>query len=257
MKNLIITLCFALFWTSHVLSQNEDTLSSMRQLTKELINVSGQEQAYYDAVDTIFEVERKFISMIFGEPYFDTLLVNTKKNALDLIIQKQIKIYSKHLTIKELAAFVKFYQTPEGYSAIKKMSFCADEIMLANELLIKKIAEDIINDLRPKKNEKFNLEIEEDCSHFKKGRFYMIVGPNQQKISITRKDTVQTENIDGKTSKYKIKWLRNNRYSIRKWNDNEEKVLIVNIYEATENSYKFIAAFDDDYFMTGEVFIEK
>jgi hypothetical protein len=258
MKNLIITLCFALFWTSGLLGQSADTTASIKDKVRELMTVMQQKNRFENAVDTMIKIQREENITILGEDFFDALRIKMKKEGFDTLVKMQSDVYQKYFTVKELDALIKFYKTPEGNAVLQKMSLAAIELTKTTDIWGKKVAKEILEDLRLKKIEKFNLEIEANCSQFKAGKFFMMDESDNKKITIVRKGTIQTETSGEKTLKFKIKWLRNNRYSIQQWEDKKgEKVLIVNIYEATENSYKFIAAFDDDYFMTGEVFIEK
>jgi len=262
MKNLkIISLLFAILTIFISDVQAQDTIEDKIQ---KILELTGAKEQFNLVIDQLITLEQEN-NQILDESFFDKFRERAKEKGFDEISRKLMPVYLKHFTEEEIDGLIEFYESDIGKSLIKKTPLIMSESMEIGAewggQIGKEIAEEVF--LKSKEEEqveleqKFNLEIEEDCTKFKEGKF-MYYLPDNTEIEFTRKKNKQIEIFDEKVLKYKIKWISNNRYTLtgmqKSYKNAPSDILTVNIYSVTKNSYKYISKMEGvDMYVDGEI----
>lgn len=256
MKNLKITLLLfsmLVIFISDIKAQ--DTIENKIQ---KMLELTGAKKQFDMAIDRIITIQQEvYQDDILDEEFFTRFRERVMAEGFNEISKRLMPIYLKHLTEEEIDGIIKFYESDIGKSLIEKTPLIMSESMGIGAEWGEQIGKEIVEELYLKSEQKeleqkFNIEIEEDCTKFREGKF-MYYQPDSTKMELTRKGNKQTEIFDEKVLEYKIDWVSNNRYILLD-ESMPNDTLTVNIYDTTDNSYKYIAKMKGmDMYADGEV----
>lgn len=237
--------------------------SSIDDKIKRLMEVTGGKKSFDVVIENMVELQKESFYEIFGDyssnEFFDEFKKEVQEEGFNDIVELLIPVYKKYITEEELDAVIKFYESDAGKSFIEKQPIIVQESMTIGAEWGEQLAIKIQDKMANSKELNFRKNLDEDCSMFKEGNFFLYM-PDSSIVEIERKGNLQIEKIDGKEYQWKIEWLKDCRYTMERINtgkDNklDDNVLEVNIYEINENSYKYISHSDSyqDLYDQGEI----
>ncbi len=231
-----------------------------------MLELTGSKQQFDMVITQMIDLQRDGYGSILGDDFFNEFEKRAKDEGFAEISKGLTPVYLKHFSAQEIDALIKFYESDIGKSLVEKTPMIMKESMAIGAEWGRKIGEEIVGTIRAEAlnselQSKFNSKLEEDCSRFKIGKFYYYTDEHS-KIEVVRTADRQIEKENGEESEMKIQWLSNSRYAFTNMKEIDPNLpsdtLTVNIYEATENSYKFVAKMEGiDYYYEQELFMEK
>lgn len=252
MKKINFFIGLLLFITSIVHSQ--DTIPKHK--VEKLLEVMGTSNNFKVVMKNALDSESKRFQSSMEKQLYQEIRERVQEQGYEDILEKVIPIYQKHLTNQEVDAMINFYSSKEGNSIIQKMPSILNESMLAGRQWGEELGNLIVNEFNQSQEEKFDKKIT-GCKRFKQGKFsYQL--PNGTNVLVFREDNMQTESYGETVRVSKIQWVGDCTYHIYELNNDDEIIneepLIVNIYEHTKNSYKFVAHKEGEgFFSEGEL----
>jgi len=256
-KTIKLILCLTLITSCLQVTAQE----KLEDKVKKLLEVTGSKAQFDNVIDQMIDLQKEAYQGVLEDDFFTRFKQRIKETGFKEIHQKIIPVYVKHLTEEEIDGLIEFYESEVGKSYIKKQPLITQESMQIGAewggKIGAEIAEELFNEANEVKlKELFDVELEEDCSKFKKGTYKYLLRDDLE-IQIARKGNKQVERTGDRIRKIKIKWISNNRYT--EIEDGEEEIpdniTIVNIYEITDSSYKYVARVgNEDHYFEGEIF---
>lgn len=167
-----------------------------------------------------------------------------------------VEVYAKHLTQEEVAALLEFSQSELGASVLSKNSIMIQDLMQSGASLGTNFNAQIVDEQRAVLATTYS-----GCLDFKTGRFYYI-SLSGDTIKIDRGVEYQYEYYKGTTTKHKIEWLDDCRYTLVTIESDSELMqedlgeFLVNVYQQGPDFYRFISKPEklDDIYFEGEIF---
>lgn len=249
MKKTILLIALAL---SPLFTMAQDDV--IEQKIETLLTITNSRETFNNVIASMVESQK---GVLADNQFLDKFKQEMYTNGYDTIHKIVLDIYKNNLSEKEIDDFIEFYQSESGQSYIEKMPSILTEAMTASENWGMALAEELTGKVEDFNEKNFNLVLEEDLSRFRTGEYK---GYNNiyADISITRGEEFQIENNGVNTYKASVTWLSNNRYKLIALDFYEKEIpestLIVNIYETTENSYKFVSKLEKyEVYLDGEV----
>lgn len=145
MKKSILTLLFALITTFSFSQENDSYKSTL----KKLIQVSGSEVAYINALNQMFNLLKQQQPNV-PDAFWDELVVELNKDAINQLVNMISPIYKKHLTEADIRGVIVFYETPVGKKFAEKTPFITQESMVSAQEWGIKIGERVAEKLKAK-----------------------------------------------------------------------------------------------------------
>ncbi|MDR0304913.1 MAG: DUF2059 domain-containing protein [Chitinispirillales bacterium] len=78
-----------------------------------------------------------------SEEYYKRIM---QKVNMGILLNQMMSIYSRYYTREEIAGLIAFYETPVGAKQIKEIPAILQEIIVANQIWVERIAENINNE---------------------------------------------------------------------------------------------------------------
>jgi hypothetical protein len=236
-------------------SQNSDFENNIRKM----LEIQGIERNWETAINQMIKMQKESnpdIDLEFLNRFQKKVLEDSYSKLFDLVVP----IYKKYLTENEVKSIIEFYESEAGKSLITKTPMIFQESMTAGRKLGEEIASQIIEEIEKEKKANYEV-INAGCETFKEGRFKYQM-PDSTFMIIERDEKFQYEYYKGTTTKYKIKWLNECRYSLTMIKTDSEimegakgQILITNIYETGIDYYKFVSTIEEqNYKLDGIVY---
>jgi uncharacterized protein len=221
-----------------------------------MMDAIGASERFEVTMDQIIEMQKENYSGSVDLQYWELLTKEIKNKGFNDIIELLVPIYKKYLTESEIDAITAFYQSEVGQKMVSKFPLISKESMQAGAEWGEKLYEQVTQKIDSSNELKFNTMLE-DCGLFHEGRFRYAL-PDGTIVNIVRNGNVQVESTPYGEIKSRIEWITNCRYNI--WELLEDNVtsvpdpVEVNIFEITNNTYKFIAKKrGEDFYSIGEL----
>ncbi|MGL5683216.1 MAG: DUF2059 domain-containing protein [Marinifilaceae bacterium] len=147
MKKLIILLCM-MFITSQITfaqTTNEKYVKTFEQF----MEASGGFQAFKQVADAMLKNMYQAMPQI-PEDVRNVLSEQMNKELYDTIIKGMAPLYQKHMSIKDLNACIKFYQTPTGKKLVETSPKIMQEFMTTNITWVQELQQRVIKVLEEK-----------------------------------------------------------------------------------------------------------
>ena len=246
MKKILILILS--FYTVISFSQNLDFEDNIRKM----LEIQGIEKNWETVINQMTQMQKESntdIDSEFWTKVQNEILEDSYSKLYDLVVP----IYKKYLTENEVKSIIEFYESEAGKSLISKTPMILQESIKAGGKLGEEIATQVTQEIEKEKTTNYET-INSGCESFKEGKFKFQM-PDSSFMIIERDDKFQYEYYNGTTTKYKIKWLNECRYSLTMVKTNNEmmegakgQILIINIYETGVDFYKFISTIEEQNF---------
>ena len=240
------------------------TVAGAQQLVKLYILLDMPEEAliYYKYLVAVSDKSEQYSDKM-------TILHDIIKNKKDLKLNEDhIDILNKlawdYIQLRNTELATKYFLMALNIDSKSKETIQIGQI-LSQELKDGKHGEELANevfqDIEKEKTKNFKF-VNKGCETFKVGKFKYQM-PDGTFMIIERDTSFQYEYYKGTTTKYKLKWLDDCRYSLTMIETNSKSMLaakgqvfITNIYETGAGFYKFISVIEgQDLKIDGVVYI--
>ncbi len=250
MKTLLSIIIF-LFSFGNLQSQHQD---SMEQRVIHLLDISGSKESFDVVLNQMIDLQKEIYTDELSDEFFRTFREEVISMGREDLYKLIIPIYVKHFTLEEIEGIIAFQESEIGKKMTEKMPIILNESMQKGAIWGEELGEKIADKILASDEYKMNSE-PLGCDKVKNGKWKIKMPGSDLHAIVNRKEDRQMESLDGSDiCSFKVEWLSPCTYSmtvIKCEDDTIEKemkkhVLITNIYEVTENGYKFITKFEDE-----------
>lgn len=222
-----------------------------------MMEILGTTERFESVIDNLIELQKADNNEFVDDQFWVLFKEELKKDGFTSLNELLIPIYIKHFSEEEIDAIINFYGSDIGRSVVSKFSIISQESMEAGAVWGEEFGKEIMEKLTSSNEVKFNT-VHENCGSFKTGEFTYDL-PDGTKGKVVRTDTEQVETSPNGIIKSKIEWISDCRYNLKVIEGleglEEDAILEVNIYEVTENGYKYVSRMTDyDLYVLGEHF---
>ena len=258
MRTLLSIIIFLISF-GNLQSQNQDTLE---QRIIHLLDISGSKEAFDVAINQMIDLQKGIYEDELSEEFFETFREEAIKMGREDLYKLIIPIYTKHFTLEEIDGIIEFQESEIGKKMTSKMPLIVAESMQKGAVWGEELGEKIAQKIIESDEYKMNSE-PVGCDKVKNGKWKINMPGSDIHATVERKDDRQVESLTKDDfCSFKVEWLSTCKYSMTVIkceddtieNEMKKHALITNIYEVTENGYKFITKFDteDSELMKGE-----
>lgn len=250
MKTLLSVIIFLISF-GNLQSQHQDTLE---QRIIHLLDVSGSKKGFDVAINQMIDMQKGIYEDELGNEFFEMLREEIINIGREDLYELLIPIYKKHFTLEEIEGIIEFQESEIGRKMTDKMPLIMSESMQQGAIWGEELGEKIIKKII--ESDEFKMTAEPaGCSTMQNGKWKIKMPGSDIYTTVERKDGRQVESLsEDDFCSFKVEWLSACKYSMTviKCQDDtieaemKKHTLITNIYEVTENGYKFITKFDGD-----------
>lgn len=226
---------------------------------RKMLKIQGVEKNIAPMLGRLLQLQRE------ANPQIDTSFWNRyEKEFLGSSFEKLcnviVPVYMSYLTENEVNAIIAFYESDAGKSLVEKTPFIMQESMEAGEKLGRDLAIQISKEVEQQKTKNFNANFS-NCASVKIGTFKYVM--QDSSITVIKRDNrYQYEYYKGKTTKYRINWVNDCKYTLEViktdvsfMEEMKGKVFVTNIYDVTDRYYRFVGVVEGtDYKMEGVIY---
>lgn len=212
-----------------------------------LIELLSTEERMNNIIDNLINESLKNADA-FDSAFWKEYKVRAIKGINDTLKPQIISVYDKYFTDEEINYMYEFYSSEIGQQTLIKYNQLMQELLLMGMNFGETISKEIFLDLEEKEKQETDYRINNEftgCERFKTGKFKLAINDSTV-VFYERDKNRQIETYGQGRSVSEIKWLNECRYSLTLIETNNPydqehigRELIVNIYETTEDSYKF------------------
>ncbi|MBX2926489.1 MAG: DUF2059 domain-containing protein [Saprospiraceae bacterium] len=139
MKNKMLFIITLLLCTGTAFGQSNDQFATT---LKKWMETSGSMNAFHASIAQTMEMVKN-MSPEISETYLEEMKKELSGDFLNEMVEMLVPVYEKYLTIKDLEAAIRFYETPEGVKFAKSQGAIMSESMLIGQEWGRKIGEGI------------------------------------------------------------------------------------------------------------------
>lgn len=139
MKNKMLFIIALLLCTGTAFGQSNDQFAAT---LKKMMEANGTMDAMHGSIVQMLEMLRSTTPEI-SDTYWKEMEKELSATSLNELLEMLVPVYEKHLTIKDLEAAIRFYETPEGVKFAKSQGAIMSESMLIGQEWGRKIGEGI------------------------------------------------------------------------------------------------------------------